>query len=274
MNYSIILSNGQILRGMIKSPGENIKAVIILVHGIGEHIERYNYWADLFNKEGIAFTGLDLPGHGRSDGRRGDIKSYTLLDEMLDILIKNCNQTFPAVPVFLYGHSLGGGIVLNYLLRKNPEIKGAIVTGPFLRLAFEPPKIKLILAAVMKNLLPGLIQPSGLNSNHLSHDKNIVDKYNNDPLVHRKISVSLFYGAITAASYSLSHASELKVPTLILHGDDDLLISLSGSKEFASKTSVAELKIWEGGYHELHNEPFKNDVFNFILNWINKKLSS
>jgi acylglycerol lipase len=274
MNYSIILSNGQILRGMIKSPGENFKAVIILVHGIGEHIERYNYWADLFNKEGIAFTGLDLPGHGRSDGRRGDIKSYTLLDEMLDILIKNCNQTFPAVPVFLYGHSLGGGIVLNYLLRKNPEIKGAIVTGPFLRLAFEPPKIKLILAAVMKNLLPGLIQPSGLNSNHLSHDKNIVDKYNNDPLVHRKISVSLFYGAITAASYSLSHASELKVPTLILHGDDDLLISLSGSKEFASKTSVAELKIWEGGYHELHNEPFKNDVFNFILNWINKKLSS
>lgn len=274
MNFSIKLSNEQILRGMIKSPGENTKAVIILVHGIGEHIERYDYWADLFNKEGIAFTGLDLPGHGRSDGRRGDIKSYTLLNEMLDILLKNCNQTFPAIPVFIYGHSLGGGIVLNYLLHKNPQVKGAIVTAPFLRLAFEPPKIKLILAAIMKNLLPGLIQPSGLNSNHLSHDKNIVDKYNNDPLVHRKISVSLFYGAITAASYSLTHASELKVPTLILHGDEDLIISLSGSKEFASKTPMAELKIWEGSYHELHNEPFKNDVFNYILSWINKQLAS
>jgi alpha-beta hydrolase superfamily lysophospholipase len=271
MDFNIKLSNGQVLRGMIQSPGENTKAVILLVHGLGEHIQRYIYWADLFKKEGIGFAGVDLPGHGRSEGRRGNIKSYVLLDNMIDILLNSCKKTFPGIPVYIYGHSLGGTIVLDYLLRKNPKVKGAIITAPWLRLSFEPPRIKLILASVMKNILPGLIQPSGLNANHLSHDETVVEKYRTDPLVHRKISVSLFHGSITAAKYSLAHASELKVPTLILHGSDDKILSPEGSREFAGKTSLADLKIWDGGYHELHNEPFKNEVFAYIINWINQK---
>jgi alpha-beta hydrolase superfamily lysophospholipase len=270
MDFNIKLSNGQVLRGMIHSPGENTKAVIILIHGLGEHIQRYIYWAGLFKKEGIGFAGVDLPGHGRSDGRRGNIKSYALLGEMIDILLKSCNQTFPGIPVYLYGHSLGGTIVLDYLLRRNPKVKGAITTSPWLRLSFEPARIKLIMASVMKNVLPGLIQPSGLNASHLSQDETVVEKYKTDPLVHGKISLSLFHGTMTAAKYSLAYASELKVPTLILHGSNDLILSPEGSREFAGKTDKAELKIWDGAYHELHNEPFKNEVFTYIMNWINR----
>jgi alpha-beta hydrolase superfamily lysophospholipase len=270
MDFNIKLGNGQVLQGMIQSPGENLKAVILFVHGIGEHIHRYDHWAALFNKEGIGFVGVDLPGHGRSDGKRGHIKSYSLLGEMIDILLKTCNKTFPGIPIYIYGHSLGGGIVLDYLLRRNPKVKGAIVTSPYLRLAFEPPKIKLVIASVMKHILPGLIQPTGLNINHLSHDETVVEKYKNDPLVHGKISVSLFDGAMTAANYSLTHASELKVPTLLLHGSDDMLTSPEGSREFAGKTSKVELKIWDGGYHELHNETFKDEVFKYIMNWIKR----
>jgi alpha-beta hydrolase superfamily lysophospholipase len=271
MDFNIKLSNGLILRGMIQSPGENLKAVIVLVHGIGEHIHRYDDWARMFNKEEIGFAGVDLPGHGRSDGRRGHIANYNLLGEMIDILLKSCNKTFPGIPVYLYGHSLGGGIVLNYLLIRKPKIKGAIVTSPWLRLAFDPSKSKMLLASIMKNILPGLVQSTGLIVNHISHDEAVVEKYSNDPLVHGKISVSLFHGAMTAAKYSLEHASELKVPTLILQGGADLIISPEGSREFASKTNMAELKIWDGGYHELHNEPFRDEVFKYILNWINKK---
>ena len=273
MDFNIKLSNGQVLRGMIQSPGENTKAVILLVHGLGEHIQRYMYWADLFKKEGIGFAGVDLPGHGRSEGRRGNIKSYVLLDNMIDILLNSCKKTFPGIPVYIYGHSLGGTIVLDYLLRKNPKVKGAIITAPWLRLSFEPPRIKLILASVMKNILPGLIQPSGLNANHISHDETVVEKYRTDPLVHGKISVSLFHEAMAAAAYSLKHASDLKVPTLMLHGSDDLVCSPEGSREFAGKTSLVDLKIWDGGYNELHNEPFKDEVFAYIINWINKKLA-
>ena len=98
----------------------------------------------------------------------------------------------------------------------------------------------------------------------------LVEKYKKDPLVHGKISVSLFHASMTAAKYSLSHASELKIPLLIMHGSDDLLTSPDGSREFAAKTNLAELKIWEGGYHELHNEPFKDEVFKYIIDWINK----
>jgi alpha-beta hydrolase superfamily lysophospholipase len=273
MDYNIKLKNGQVLRGMISSPGEKSRAIIILIHGLGEHIQRYATWAEMLNREGIGFTGVDLPGHGRSDGKRGHIKSYVLVDEMIDILLEGVTKTFPGIPVFIYGHSLGGGIVLSYILRKNPGIKGAIVTSPWLKLAFEPDKFKIILAAVMKNLLPGLVQPSGLVVEDLSHDREIVEKYKADNLVHDKISVSLFHNAIKAADYSLANGSDLKMPLLLIHGKDDKIISPEGSREFASMTPMAELKIWDGGYHELHNETFKDEVFAFLISWINKKLS-
>ena len=270
MDFNIKLSNGQVLKGMIQSPGEDTKAVVVLVHGLGEHVHRYEYWAELFKKEGIGFAGVDLPGHGRSDGRRGYIKSYRLTDEMIDILLGSCRQTFQGIPIYLYGHSLGGGIVLDYLLRVNPRIKGAIVTSPWLRLSFEPPRAKVILASIMKNILPGLVQPSGLNVRHISHDDKVVENYETDPLVHGKISVSLFDSAMKAAKYSLDNASELKIPTLIIHGSEDLITSPQGSRDFAAKTDKVELKIWENGYHELHNEHFKDDVFKFISEWINR----
>jgi len=268
MDFSIKLHNGQVLRGMIKSPGEKTKAVVVLVHGLGEHIHRYDYWADLFMGEGIAFTGVDLPGHGRSDGRRGNVKSYAILDEMIDILLNSSRRTFPGVPLYIYGHSLGGGIVLEYLLKKKPRVKGAIVTSPWLRLSFTPPKIKVVMASVVKNLIPGLIQSSGLNTKSLSQDPEMIEKYEKDPLVHGKISVGLFYEAMTSGEYSLKHASDLNVPTLLMHGSDDLLTSPESSIEFAGNTKMVELKIWNGGYHELHNEPFKDEVFNYIMNWI------
>jgi acylglycerol lipase len=87
MDFHIKLKNGQILKGMIQSPGENAKAVVILVHGLGEHIQRYSYWASLFNKAEIGFAGMDLPGHGRSEGRKGNIKNYAQVGEMIDILL-------------------------------------------------------------------------------------------------------------------------------------------------------------------------------------------
>lgn len=273
MDYSIKLKDGRILRGLMKSPGEKGRALIIFVHGLGEHIQRYNLWSDQLVSNGIGFTGVDLPGHGRSDGKRGDIRSCRQTDEMIDILLESAIKTFPGTPVFLYGHSLGATIVLDYILRKKPGIRGAIVTSPWLKLSYEPDKFKLVLASVMKNILPGLIQPSGLVVDHLSNDREVVEKYKADPLIHDKISVSLFHSTMRAAAYSLAHASGLSVPVLLMHGTDDMICSPEGSREFASKTNMAELKIWDGAYHELHNEPIKGEVFAFMLNWINGKLN-
>jgi acylglycerol lipase len=272
MDIQIKLSNGQVLRGIIKSPGENIRAGIVLVHGIGEHIQRYSHWVNKFNEIGIGVVGVDLPGHGKSDGTRGVLNSYSQTDEMLDFLITEFKKTFPGIPVFVYGHSLGGGIVLQYILQKQPDINGAIVTSPWLRLSFEPAKFKLVLASIMKSLLPSLVQPSELIVSHISHDQKVIDDYVSDPLNHDKISVGLFHSAIAAASYSLLHAGDLKIPLLLMHGSEDMLTSPEGSRDFAAKTKMAELKIWEGGYHELHNETFKDEVFSYIEKWTDKQI--
>lgn len=249
-----------------------MKAVIILVHGIGEHIKRYSYLMENFISGKIGFAGVDLPGHGRSQGKRGHIKSYDLYNDMISILISECKKTFPGVPVFLYGHSLGGTIVLYYLLKKSPKIKGAIVTSPWLRLSYEPDKSKVKIAVLVNHIFPGLLQPSGLVAEHLSHDKDIVSNYKTDPDNHDKISVGLFINTLKAADYSLQNASSLDVPLLLMHGTDDLICSPEASKEFASKTDKAELKLWEGGFHEIHNEPFREEVINYTLEWVSSRI--
>ncbi len=274
MEYSIRLKDGMILRGLIASPGASPRAIIIFVHGLGEHIQRYKEWAEMLNREGIGFIGVDLPGHGQSEGRRGHIKSYQATDEMIEIILTNSVNTFSGIPVFIYGHSLGGGIVLDYILRKKPDIRGAVVTSPWLKLSFEPEKSKIALASIMKHIMPGLIQPSGLVVEHISHDPEVVNRYKADPLVHDRISVSLFHSAMSAAARSLEHAGELSMPLLLIHGSDDQICSPEGSRIFALKTPLAELKIWEGGYHELHNEPFRQEVFAYLMNWINSRLDS
>jgi len=147
------------------------------------------------------------------------------------------------------------------------------VTSPWLKLSIEPDKFQLTLVSVLKRIIPGLVQSSGLVQEYLSQDKDVITKYNSDPLVHDKISVSLAYNAMKAASHSLSHSHELEVPLLLMHGSKDMICSPEGSSGFAAGTKQAELKIWDGGFHELHNEPFKNDVFEYIISWMTKILS-
>lgn len=268
MDFSIRLGNGQVLRGVINSPGKGMRAVVILVHGLAEHIQRYSNWAEMFNKAGVGFAGVDLPGHGRSDGRRGHIKNMKLVDDMLDIMTNECMNTFPGVPVFLYGHSMGGGFVLNFLVRNRSRVTGAVVTSPWLRLSFEPDRIKKMIASVMKIVLPVHAQSTGLDPAMLSHDPEVVAGYINDALVHGKITTSTFHTIVSAARETIENASRIKVPVLIMHGSDDKITSPVASREFAEKSPLAELKIWDGGFHELHNEPFKEEVFSYIIRWI------
>ena len=99
MDFNIKLKSGLVLRGIIQSPGENARAVVVMVHGLGEHIQRYGYWSELFRNEGIAFTGVDLPGHGRSEGRKGHVSSYEVINEMITIMLDSCRKHFR---VFLF----------------------------------------------------------------------------------------------------------------------------------------------------------------------------
>ena len=247
------------------------KASIMLVHGIGEHVVRYDHVAAALTQAGYAMLGFDLCGHGKSGGPRGHITSYEALMNDIATFSGLVAERYPGIHRFIYGHSLGGGLVLNYVLRRTPDLNGAIVTGPMLKLAFDPPAVQVTLGRLMNGLVPGFTQHSKLKTAALSHDPAVVSAYENDPLVHDKISARLFVEMVEKGQWALDHAAEFPIPLLLMHGSADLLTSAKASREFAEKAGdKVTLKIWDGLYHEIHNEPEKAEVFKVMLDWLDQ----
>jgi len=266
--------DGLLLFGQSWQPESKPKAVICLVHGLGEYSGRYTHVADALTLAGYALISFDLRGHGKSEGPRGHTPSYEALMKDISSLLEVTNKQFPQLPSFLYGHSLGGNLVLNYVIRRQPKLKGVIVTSPWLRLAFEPPRFKVTLAQVTNCIWPSFSQKNGLDTKVLSRDPEVVHAYENDPLVHDYISARMFVGIYQSGYWALEHASEFSLPLLLMHGGDDKIISVKVSHEFANtKSKNCTLKIWDGLYHEIHNEPEKEEVFKFLLDWLDKKVS-
>ena len=252
---------------------EKPKAVICLLHGHGEHVNRYNHVGQAFNDAGFALQGFDLRGHGRSAGQRGHIPSYeSLLNDISDFLA-DAQKRYPGLPLFIYGHSMGGNLVVNYVLRYPQGLQGAIVTGPWLRLAFEPPALQLTLGKMMNTLAPSFSQASGLDQAAISRDPEVVRAYAADPLVHNKISARLFTAIHQSGLWALEHAANLKIPMLLMHGGADRITSTGASQEFvAAAGSLITLRIWDGGYHEIHNDLEKVRVIRSMTDWLNEHL--
>lgn len=254
-------------------PEGKAKAVVALVHGHGEHVGRYENVASALTNAGYILAGYDSRGHGKSTGPRGHIPSYDTLMDDIAAFIAMLGEKYSGQPIFLYGHSMGGNEVINYALRRHPKIAGVIATGPWLKLAFEPPAIKVALGKFMNNIAPSFIQPSGLDTKGLSHDAEVVRLYDNDPLGHDKVSARLFVSMYESGLWALDHASELALPLLLMHGGADPITSAEASRQFAGKTgSKVTLRIWDGLYHEIHNEPEQAEVFKVMVEWLDKHL--
>ncbi len=247
------------------------KAVIGIVHGMGEHSGRYAHVAAYLVENDYSVIAYDHRGHGKSGGKRGHTPSYDLLLDGIANLLTQADTIAPGAPKFIYGHSMGGNLVLNYALRRKPAIAGVIASSPWLKLAFEPPKFEVALGRFVNNIFPGFTQSTKLDVNAISRDKKVVDAYVNDPLVHDKISARFFVEVYAAAAWALEHASEMKLPLLLFHGTEDQLTSPEGSKEFAEKVKEnCTFRLWDGFYHETHNEPEKEEVLKYIATWLNQ----
>lgn len=265
--------DGLSLFGQSWQPEDRPRAVVCLVHGIGEHSGRYVHVADSLARAGYTLISFDLRGHGKSEGPHGHIPSYEAIMQDISSLLEVTNKKFPQLPLFLYGHSLGGNLVLNYVLRRQPHLKGVIATAPWLRLAFGPPASKIALGKMTNYIWPSFSQKSGLDTKALSRNLKVVHAYENDPLVHDRISARMFISAYQAGQWALEHASEFSLPLLLMHGGADRLISVEASREFTGKiTKNCTLKIWDGLYHEIHNEPEKEEVFKFLIDWLDKEV--
>jgi alpha-beta hydrolase superfamily lysophospholipase len=253
----------------VKSP----KAVVCLVHGLGEHIGRYDHVGAALTEAGFAMLGFDLRGHGRSEGSRGYSPGYQALMDDINDFIKLAKDKFPGKPVFLYGHSLGGNQVINFTLRRKPEIQGVIATGPWLELAFKPPSAQVFLARVMAGIYPGFSQSNGLDTSALSRVSSVEQAYINDPLVHNKISAKLFLETYESGLWALDHASEFPLPLLLMHGTADRICSVEGSRKFAQANPEKVKEVFlDGWFHEIHNEADADLVFSRITDFMEKNI--
>jgi len=261
--------DGLKLVGREWKPAGKPRGVVCLVPGMGEHTGRYPHVAAAFNQVGYAVLGLDLRGHGLSEGRRGFTPGYDAYLDDVEILLGEAGRRYPATPSMLYGHSLGGTIALYFCLRRKAAVAGVIASSPQLRLAFVPPPWKVTMVRLMATVWPAFTIASELEQAALSRDPEVVRAYAADPLVHDRVSARLGIGLIDIGQWLLDHAPEFAEPVLIYCGGQDRLVSAEACREFAAKVKGdCTIKIWEGLYHETHNEPQKAEVLAFVTQWL------
>ena len=252
---------------------DNPKAVVGLIHGLGEHSGRYKHVGRKLSENGFALMSFDLYGHGKSEGKRGHTLSYDLLYSSINEMLKKCREKYPGKPMFLYGHSLGGNILLNYLLENKTEVSGAIVASPWLKLAFEPPKLRLLLAKLVQKIYPTYTESTVYGPKDICRHPDFEKDYLADPLVHDKITARSFFLFSESGINALASTKKFKLPLLLMHGTDDKVTSHKASREFAGNSNGhLKYKEWENLYHELHNEPEWEEVIQEVINWLESNL--
>ncbi|MEM8505017.1 MAG: lysophospholipase [Cyanobacteria bacterium P01_D01_bin.1] len=260
-----------------------IKGVLAIVHGLGEHSGRYCQIVQGLTTAGYAVFGFDNQGHGKSEGQRGHINRWQDYRDNTQAFLSLIRQQEPAAPLFLMGHSLGGLIVLDYVLRnaesegfKSLGVRGIIVSAP----PFEPTtgtasRRRMVLARLLSGLLPRLTLSMNLSQGGLSRDPAVTSSASEDPLTHS--SVTLRWGSETLATldWVKNHIDQLSLPLLLTHGEADPIISPSGSKEIFEQVNGADktLKIYPGSYHEPHNDLDADTVVSDLLRWIESEIA-
>jgi alpha-beta hydrolase superfamily lysophospholipase len=245
------------------------KAGIVIVHGLGEHCGRYAHVAQFFTDNGIHVFGFDQRGFGKTGGLRGHTPSFQQLMADITLAVEQAQEVLGAdLPLLLYGHSMGGLEALYYGLFVENTLDGMIVTAPGLDLSGFS-KAKRTMAKLGSKLFPRMTIVTGLDVKGLSHDPQVVEDYQNDPLVHNRSSFKLAASSIEAIQKVLDNAASWQLPLLLMHGTEDRVVSINGTEAFyqIAKGDITYLR-WEGLYHEIHNEPEKAQVLQKMVDWI------
>jgi alpha-beta hydrolase superfamily lysophospholipase len=250
-------------------PTGDVTGVVVLVHGLAEHGGRYAHVGKHFASAGYALYAADHRGHGRSDGVRGNLNRMSEVVTDLETMIRSVASRHPDAPTFLYGHSMGGLIALAYLTSEPAGLRGAVLSASAVDIAVGSRLERLaapVLSAVAPNL--GVLK---LDANSVSRDQEVVRAYDADPLNYRgKTRVRTGAEILATAEKVRRDLGKITLPLLVMHGSDDKLTSPTTSKVLADKVGAKDVtvKLYDGFYHELHNEPEKETVFADVLRWL------
>jgi len=250
-------------------PGKPVRAVVILIHGLGEHAGRYEQLADRLNDWGFAVRGYDQYGHGESGGARGGLPTETrLLDDLVDIVDSTRARMEPETPLILLGHSLGGLVAARFVALALRPVDGLVLSSPALDLGLG--LVQKLLLAVLPKIAPNLRLGNGLDPALISHDPAVVAAYRADQQVHDRISARLARFMADAGPATLALAPTWKVPTLLLYAGADKLVNPAGSRAFAAAAPkpMVSSRCFEGLYHEIFNEIEAEPVFAELEQWL------
>lgn len=246
-------------------PTADAVATVVIVHGLGEHSGRYVHVGKYFAKAGFRTIAFDLRGHGRSSGRPVFVKRYVEWASDVDCVVKYFNTG----PVFLFGHSLGGQLVLWTAQHFRLELAGLVLSAPWLALANAPPRWQVFAAPKLNRLIPGLRFPTSIQPDQLSSDQAHRDSLEDLNLVHTFVTVRAYLEAVNAASEIVS-APVIDFPVLFAHGDADEVTSLKVVEDFFARLRAPSkaLKIYPNLLHELHNETARGQVLANYSEWM------
>jgi alpha-beta hydrolase superfamily lysophospholipase len=249
--------------------GDQPSAIVVVAHGFAEHTGRYEHVAARLTDAGFAVFAPDHHGHGRSEGKRALISFPDAVAD-LDAVATQALAAYPARPLFLVGHSMGGGLALRYALAHGSRMRGLVLSGP---LTAGEPRALLRAAAKLVGRLAPRAPTIKLDPRLLSRDPQVVADYIADPLS--------WHGAIPAgtAAEFVRHqesifrlAATLKLPTLLMYGGADQICPPAGSEQLAKVLGSDDLtvRVWDGAYHEIFNEPERDAVLDLLCDWLNQ----
>lgn len=252
-------------------PDGDVRAVLLVVHGLFEHSGRYAAFASDCVSWGCAVCGFDLQGHGRSDGRRGYVNRFS--DYLGDVTSfhRLVRSGYPHRRLFMLGHSVGGTIAVAYAPDHQDDLSGLILSAPTLEPGSSVTSLSVTIARSLSVLLPRL-GVSAIDASAVSRDARVVQAYRNDPLVyHGKVRARLGAELINAMQkYLPGRMSGIKLPVLIMHGTQDRLSNTEGSSLLFESVASQDktLQYYEGCYHEIFNEPERVRVLSDMRQWL------
>lgn len=251
-------------------PDGDGRGIVVIAHGIGEHSGRYKHIAQRLTQHDYIVASFDYRGHGRSEGKRVHIEDFDQYVSEIGLFIDHIESAHPDLPIVLYGHSMGALNSLLYVHKNQHRLQGWIASGIPLTLEQNAPALVIRLVQLLIRVLPGL-RAIPLEHAALSRDPAVVTTYRADPLIYSgllPVRIASEHFLNTRKGKQL--AEDIHLPVLILHGAADRICPSSGSQLLFEMVSSddKQLQIYEGLFHEIHNEPEQDKVLSDIVNWL------
>jgi alpha-beta hydrolase superfamily lysophospholipase len=258
-------------------PGSYPKAALLFVHGLAEHSGRYRLPIEYLTPLGYACYGLDLRGHGQSEGLRVHVHSFD--DYLADIaaVLREIRERHPGLPIALVGHSMGGLVAIRFALAEPHQINAVVISSPALAVHPNgaPPRHLVRIARLLSLLWPTCLFPSRLDSSGISKDPDVVKAYDEDPQVSRKVSARWYTSCLAAQREAFGRAGLLRLPMLLMQSGADRLVDPQATQRFAdlAPPELVSFYTWPGLFHEMFNEPERLRVFQLVESWLDNWLA-